>query len=91
MQEIIQQFFRVLNPIRVLTQDPNHGSFRIGILEDVQILTQRSNDPFVLVRVASEDVFDDDYRFLYDVGDFRRDEREEYRDANVGRGFDFDR
>jgi hypothetical protein len=89
-QEILQQLIRVLDPIRILPHDPNHRRLRIRRIKRVQVLTQRSNDPLVLVRVAPEDVLDDDDRFLDDVGHFGFHQREEDRDAQVGGGGDFD-
>lgn len=84
VQKVVQQLFRVFDAVRVLTEDPDHGRFRIGVLESVQVLAECANDTFVLVRVPSEDVLDDDDGFLDDVRDLGRDELKQNRDADVG-------
>lgn len=84
-QKVLEQLVRVLDPIGVLSEDPNHSSLGIGCVQRVQVLAQRANDALVLVRIPPENVFNDDDSLLHDVADFGFDEREQSRDAKIRR------
>lgn len=90
IQEILQQLITILNPIRILPNNPNHRRFRLRLIQIIQILAQDPDNALILVGVAPEDVLDDDDGFLDDVGDFRLHEGDEDGDAEVGGGVDFD-
>ena len=83
VREVVHQLVGVVDAIRELADDPDHGSLCLGLVERVQVLAELGDDAFVLARISSEDVLDDDDGLLNDVGHLRFDEAEEGVNACV--------
>lgn len=88
-QIILQEAVRVLNAIRVLSNDPDDSGLCFGLVQVVYVLDDMPNDAFVLVGILAEDVANDDSSFLDNVGNFGADELEEAVDALSSCGLDF--
>ncbi|KAE8226773.1 hypothetical protein CF319_g685 [Tilletia indica] len=66
------------------------AAFASGSVERIQILAERRDDAFVLVRIFAEDVLDHDDGLLHDIADLRLDESEESSEAAFRRRLNFD-
>lgn len=73
-EEFFEEGIAVFDPVRIVSDDPDHGRFSFGLVDRVEVLAERADDGFVFVWVFAEDVADYDCGFLHDVGYFGRDE-----------------
>ena len=80
LQETLQQLIGVVNPesqnmkplvvmlnvrpLSVFSNDPDHARPRLGLVQSVQVLTERRNDALVLVGILPEYVLDDHHGLL---------------------------
>jgi hypothetical protein len=77
VHEVIQKFIGIVYFVCELAQYPYHGSFRLGFIQCIKVLTKFWNDALVLPRVPSENIFGDDYCLLDDISHFCLDELEQ--------------
>mmetsp|Transcript_12023 Transcript_12023/g.35567 ORF Transcript_12023/g.35567 Transcript_12023/m.35567 type:complete len:610 (-) Transcript_12023:1065-2894(-) len=91
LEEGLEQLVRVVDPLRVLADDPDHRPLRLGLVERVEVLAERADDGLVPVGELAEDVLDDDDRLLHHVVDLRLDELEQHVDAALGGALELDR
>jgi hypothetical protein len=49
LQERLQQLVRIVDAVRVLADDPDHGRLGLGLVQGVEGLAQRGDDGFVPV------------------------------------------
>lgn len=47
LQKALQQLIGVVNALRVLSHDPDHGGTCLRLIQGVQVLTQRGNNALV--------------------------------------------
>lgn len=47
LEEALQQLIGVVDPLRILANDPDHGSTSVWLIQRVQILTQCGNDALI--------------------------------------------
>lgn len=89
-QEVVEQDLGILDALRVLPDDPDHGGLGLGLVKRVEVLAQPADDALVPVRVLAEDVADHNGGLLDDVGDLGGDEVEEDVDAGLCGLFELD-
>mmetsp|Transcript_27540 Transcript_27540/g.42340 ORF Transcript_27540/g.42340 Transcript_27540/m.42340 type:complete len:304 (+) Transcript_27540:996-1907(+) len=89
-QEGIQKFISVVNTFSVFSNDPDHTSLRQRFVKGVKVVTQRRNDTFVTVWIASEDVLDDNDGFLYHIVNLGLDQFQQNPDATLSCTFQLD-
>lgn len=74
VHKVIHEFVGIINPVGELTDDPNHGCLGFWFVEKVQVFTECGDNSFILARVSTENVLNDDDRLLDYVRDFCLDE-----------------
>ena len=47
LEEALQQLVSVVDPLCIFTNDPDHGSTSVRLVQRVQVLTQCGNDAFI--------------------------------------------
>lgn len=47
LEEALQQFIGVIDPLGVLANNPDHGGSSVRLIQRVQVLTQRCNDALI--------------------------------------------
>ena len=55
VEERLQEFVGVVDPLGVLPDDPDHARHGLGLVQGVEILAERGDDRLVLVGVLPED------------------------------------
>ena len=55
-------------PLSVFSDYPDHAGSCLGLVQSVQVLTERRYDALVLVGILSEYVLDDDHGLLQHCG-----------------------
>ena len=91
LQEALEELVSVVDALRVLSDDPDHRGLRLGLVQGVKVLAQRSDDRLVAIRELPEDVLDDDHSLLHHVVDLGLDELEQHVDAALGGALELDR
>ena len=74
IRKVIHKLICIVDSVGELANDPNDRSFRLRLVELVEMLAELGNDAFVLPWISTEDVFDDDDSFLDDIRHFGLDE-----------------
>mmetsp|Transcript_93534 Transcript_93534/g.261644 ORF Transcript_93534/g.261644 Transcript_93534/m.261644 type:complete len:489 (+) Transcript_93534:1040-2506(+) len=83
LREALQQLDAVVNPVGVLTDDPDHGGLGLGLVQVLQVLAEVGDDRLVLPRISPENVPDDDQGLLHDVAHLRADQLQQGVDATL--------
>mmetsp|Transcript_15997 Transcript_15997/g.41525 ORF Transcript_15997/g.41525 Transcript_15997/m.41525 type:complete len:1014 (+) Transcript_15997:689-3730(+) len=81
LEEGLEQLICIVDALRVLADDPDHGCLGFGLIQGVQVLAQCADDRLVLVGVPAEDVLDHDDGLLDDVVDLGLDQLQQDIDA----------
>ena len=74
VRKVVHEFVGVIDAVRELPDDPDHRRLCLGLVEDVEVLTELWNDELVSARISPEDVLYNDSGFLHDVGHLRLDQ-----------------
>lgn len=90
VREVVHQLVRVLDAVRELPDDPDHGGFALWLVERVEVCAEGGDDAFVSPGVSPEDILDDDHGFLHDIGDLCLDKFKECFDAVICGWLDLD-
>ena len=90
VREVVHQLVRVLDAVRELPDDPDHGRFALWFVERVEVGAERRDDALVSPWVSSEDVLDHNHGLLHNVGHLRLDEFEECLDTIICGWLDLD-
>ena len=51
-----EQLVRIINAVCVVTNNPDHGGFCVGLVQGVEVLAKSSNDGLISVWILPEDV-----------------------------------
>mmetsp|Transcript_12057 Transcript_12057/g.38535 ORF Transcript_12057/g.38535 Transcript_12057/m.38535 type:complete len:250 (-) Transcript_12057:738-1487(-) len=87
----LEQLVRVVNTVCILTDDPDHGSLSLWLVQRVQVLAQGGNDGLIAVGVLAEDVLDHDHSLLHHVVDLGVDQLQQHIDAALRCTLNLDR
>ena len=90
LQEALEELVSVVDALRVLSDDPDHRGLRLGLVQGVKVLAQRSDDRLVAIRELPEDVLDDDHSLLHHVVDLGLNQLKQHVDAAFGSSLEFD-
>ena len=74
----------IVDTLGILSDNPDHGSLGLRLVQGLKIGAQGGNDALVPVGVLAEDVLDDDDGLLHNVVDLGLDKVEEHLDAALG-------
>ena len=86
----VQQFGGVLDDVRVLSDDPDHGCACPWFIDQLHGAAHRDQHRRVFPWVKPEQVGKDEHDLLDDVADLALEEVEQNVDASVGGGLEFD-
>ena len=65
--EIVNEIISIVNPLCILSNDPDHAGPAFWLIKGVLVLTQSGNNGLIIVGILSEDVFDDHHCLLHHI------------------------
>mmetsp|Transcript_26227 Transcript_26227/g.55615 ORF Transcript_26227/g.55615 Transcript_26227/m.55615 type:complete len:290 (-) Transcript_26227:1023-1892(-) len=80
-EEGVEKLVDVIDPLRILAENPDHRCLRLGFVKHLQAVTQGRQDLLVARRIFPEDVLNHDSGLLHDIVHLRLDELEEDADG----------
>ena len=90
VRKIIHELVGVVDTVCELADDPDDRSLGLGLVEQIQVLAQLGDDALVLSWVSSEDVLDDNHRFLDNIRHLRLNKIQQRLYAGVRRLLNLD-